>query len=169
MLYLYTFHCYFFCRNKALIYNIVLFMMCDQSGRFVELMVVSGIRPRVVLVEVMCGNVKVVSDEGQKRTKMWLSKLQLRRLLEMVSPIIIQLLEGGFSIGMKPQVVVGNGLRAALVLRKHSLSMSGVVVGDKNVVLMEDKVVVSVGKVVEDEEVRHEHIQENELISNYFS
>ena len=32
----------------------------------------------------------------------------------MISPIVIQLVKGGFSVGMKAQVVVGDGLGSAV-------------------------------------------------------
>ena len=43
--------------------------MCDRLGRLVELVVVSGVRPRVVVVEVVCGPVRLVTDVGESRTR----------------------------------------------------------------------------------------------------
>ena len=145
--------------------------MCDQSGRLVELLVLSGVKPRLLVVEVVSGDVKLLTDEdeGQQRTKMWLNKMQLRNLLELVSPVIAEMVNGGAVVGREPRVVVGRGLRAALVLRKQCLSMAGVIHGGKSLSLLEDKVVMSVGRVSDDQEIKREEVRESEAVSKYFA
>ena len=134
---------------------------------------VPGNRPRVIVMEVVCGPVRLEVGGHEVRTRKWMTGAQLRGLMLMVGPVIGEMVECVVGRGgIQPRLVVGCGLRAALVLRKRNLVLSGLVVEGQSVSLMEDKVVVSVGKVQEDQEGENEQSgmgMESQGHSKYFN